>query len=438
MKGKKWLSALLVAALAVTLAPSGGQVKAADDPAVAINNMASTVTEGDRTEFGVTTTGSYTEGKVVGKFHLTAGDSSGVSLEYYETAGNEGWKPLTGDTFGPGTGFPYTDGATSKFAVTFSKPGTYTFAVTIVNVTTNAEVASTSQTVTVNAKPAADIEITNCGPWGESWLGAYDLGWKYINGFDTAKITSIRVGMVDKHKRTVVEYTADAEQVAWQKTNGYITADGLSSAPFYKEHNGTVLEEGRDSDWTVAFGSGYNTWQPAKFYVEVTADGTTYYKEAAYEGNFSCVHEFAVKTAAKAPTCTEPGNVAYWYCKECGKYFNADMTEELSKEELVIPATGHDAVKVEAKEPTADKAGNIEYWYCEVCGKYFSDAALTTEISKEETILAATGDSKEEAADQEKEKDETPKTGDASNILLWAALLVVAGGTTVYMRKRAR
>ena len=72
MKGKKWLSALLVAALAVTLAPSGGQVKAADDPAVAINNMASTVTEGDRTEFEVTTTGNYDNKLVVGKFQLTS------------------------------------------------------------------------------------------------------------------------------------------------------------------------------------------------------------------------------------------------------------------------------------------------------------------------------------------------------------------------------
>ena len=43
----------------------------------------------------------------------------------------------------------------------------------------------------------------------------------------------------------------------------------------------------------------------------------------------------------------------------------------------------HNAVHVEAKEPTCDTDGNIEYWYCSFCDKYFSDKALTQEISKE-------------------------------------------------------
>ena len=32
-------------------------------------------------------------------------------------------------------------------------------------------------------------------------------------------------------------------------------------------------------------------------------------------------HLLAEKTEAKAPTCTQPGNEAYWHCGDCGKYF---------------------------------------------------------------------------------------------------------------------
>ena len=52
----------------------------------------------------------------------------------------------------------------------------------------------------------------------------------------------------------------------------------------------------------------------------------------------------------------------------------------------------HDLQHFEAKDPTCGKEGNIEYWYCAGCGKYFSDEAAGTEIAKEKTVLAATGE----------------------------------------------
>lgn len=47
----------------------------------------------------------------------------------------------------------------------------------------------------------------------------------------------------------------------------------------------------------------------------------------------------------------------------------------------------HDLTKMEGKEPTCTAAGNMEYWYCEECGKYFADKDATTEISEKDTIL---------------------------------------------------
>lgn len=51
----------------------------------------------------------------------------------------------------------------------------------------------------------------------------------------------------------------------------------------------------------------------------------------------------------------------------------------------------HNAKHIEAVAPTCDTVGNIEYWYCDYCDKYYSDPDLTQEISKEKTILKALG-----------------------------------------------
>ena len=48
----------------------------------------------------------------------------------------------------------------------------------------------------------------------------------------------------------------------------------------------------------------------------------------------------------------------------------------------------HKAVHVAKKNPTILSSGNIEYWYCESCGRYFRDAALSQEITLADTILA--------------------------------------------------
>ena len=51
----------------------------------------------------------------------------------------------------------------------------------------------------------------------------------------------------------------------------------------------------------------------------------------------------------------------------------------------------HNLVKVEAETPTCTEPGNIEYWYCEGCNKYFSDEAGTQVITEEATKLPALG-----------------------------------------------
>ena len=82
-----------------------------------------------------------------------------------------------------------------------------------------------------------------------------------------------------------------------------------------------------------------------------------------------------------------------------------------------------------AKAATKTTEGNIEYWYCEGCGKYYSDKDGTKGIKKADTVTAKL-----------KDDSKSPQTGDTSNLALWIALLFVSGGaaigTTVVSRKK--
>lgn len=88
----------------------------------------------------------------------------------------------------------------------------------------------------------------------------------------------------------------------------------------------------------------------------------------------------AVKTPA---TCTEAGVTTYTATVE----FNG-KTHTDTKDVADIPAIGHKLTKTEAKAPTSTDTGNIEYWYCKVCDKYFSDEKAEHEITLEDTIIA--------------------------------------------------
>ena len=102
-------------------------------------------------------------------------------------------------------------------------------------------------------------------------------------------------------------------------------------------------------------------------------------------------------------------------CEVCGKSYG-----ELD------PNNHTDLKHFPAKADTEDSEGNIEYWYCSGCGKYYSDKDGTKEIAKADTVTA--------------KLPKYPQTGDNSNLMLWIALLLASGGavigTTVVSKKK--
>ena len=98
------------------------------------------------------------------------------------------------------------------------------------------------------------------------------------------------------------------------------------------------------------------------------------------------------KTDAKAATCTEAGNEAYWTCSGCGKYFsNENGTNEIEKDSWVLKTLGHDMTKTDAKEATCTEDGNNEYYTCSRCGGVFKDEAGTQATTVEAETLKKLG-----------------------------------------------
>lgn len=170
--------------------------------------------------------------------------------------------------------------------------------------------------------------------------------------------------------------------------NQPITLDQPSSTSFdVGTLSKTELNVGETAEFTVQPKNGLLA---GSYEEDIVITGTNNGKSVSTKVNvkFNVKHN-AIKVERKDPTCTEKGNIEYWYCEACRKYFQDEaLTKELKQEETILPATGHNLTKVDEKKPTVDAAGNIEYWYCEVCNKYFSDEKAEHEITLEDTIIA--------------------------------------------------
>ena len=106
------------------------------------------------------------------------------------------------------------------------------------------------------------------------------------------------------------------------------------------------------------------------------------------------IYHGMTKTNAVAATCTEDGNIDYWTCDNCHKIFSdANGTTEITQAQTVAHALGHSLTRTAAVAATCTEDGNIEYWMCDNCHKFFSDANGTTEITQAQTVAHALGHS---------------------------------------------
>lgn len=111
-------------------------------------------------------------------------------------------------------------------------------------------------------------------------------------------------------------------------------------------------------------------------------------EEKESEEDIACIHSNMQAISAKLPTCTQTGNISYWCCAACGKYFiDAVGSQMISAEQVVLPARGHTEVVDEAIIPTDTSEGLTEGSHCSVCNEIIKEQIVTPVALKEEYTI---------------------------------------------------
>ena len=134
-----------------------------------------------------------------------------------------------------------------------------------------------------------------------------------------------------------------------------------------------------DSAHEHTYGTPTYTWATGN--ASCTATATCSGCEEGTEGHTvteTVTASYAVTTPA---TCTAVGSGTY-----TANFTNALFTQQTQTVE--IPKIDHSLDHHAAVAATCTTAGNIEYWQCSVCEKYFSDAAGSNEITQAQTVVA--------------------------------------------------
>ena len=125
---------------------------------------------------------------------------------------------------------------------------------------------------------------------------------------------------------------------------------------------------------------------PAAFDVVFTNDGSEL-TATIKTGLNGVEYSFDGKTWSNVNT------MAVAHLKDVTAYLRFKETDELNASEAVFKTvnSGHGKlVHHAAVQATCQNTGNIEYWECETCAKYYSDEAAAAEVSPADVIIAKT------------------------------------------------
>lgn len=209
-----------------------------------------------------------------------------------------------------------------------------------------------------------------------------------IGGIENGK-TYCEAQTVTIDEKYIDTVTVNGTKVTLDENNSFIlpAADGEQKI-VAADKAGNIAEV----TVTVHDGHTFGDWKP-------NGDGT-HTRQCTVDG---CNGFETKECSGGKATCTEKA-----VCEVCGKAYG----EPDSKNHT-------DLKHIDAKAATKTAEGNIEYWYCGGCDKYYSGKDGINEIKKADTVTAKLpGDTK------------SPRTGNASDLALWISLLLVSGGVT--------
>lgn len=193
--------------------------------------------------------------------------------------------------------------------------------------------------------------------------------------------------------------TIDEKYIDTVTVNGTkVTLDensGFTLSPADGEQKIIVTDKaGNTAEMTVTINDGHT-------FGEWTSNGDgTHSRKCTVDG---CKGVETMACSGGNATCAEKA-----VCEYCGKAYGKPDSNNHT-----------DLKHIDAKAATKTAEGNIEYWYCGGCDKYYSDKGGINEIKKADTVTAKLpGNPK------------SPRTGNASDLALWISLLFVSGGVT--------
>ena len=211
------------------------------------------------------------------------------------------------------------------------------------------------------------------------------------DGKDVYTATFTNTAFETQTKEVTIEklgHTYGAPVWSWSEDGKTATAtftctrEGCTAETTGHAQNVTATVSGKQKDAPACTDKGTTTYT-AKVNFE-----TKDYTDTKDVQDIKALGHTLTKTAAKAATCTEPGNSEYYTCGTCGKFFSdKDGKNEIVKDSWVIKALGHKLTETPAVTPTCAAGGNNEYWTCSVCHKVFK-ADKTTETTVAAETLA--------------------------------------------------
>ena len=178
-----------------------------------------------------------------------------------------------------------------------------------------------------------------------------------IGGIENGK-TYCKAQTVTINEKYVDTVTVNGAAVTLNENGGFTLAPANGGQRIV-----VTDKAGNTAEMTVTVNDGHT-------YGEWTSNGDgTHTRKCTVDG---CTGSETKDCSGGTATCTEKAK-----CSVCGAGYG-DLN----------PAHHANLVNVPAKAATTSAEGNIEYWHCGGCGKYYKDAAAQDEIKQEDTVIA--------------------------------------------------
>ena len=271
--------------------------------------------------------------------------------------------------------------------------------------------------------PAATKEVT-LSATGHKWGEATYTWTKNATGgyLCTAKRVCENDGAHIENANATVKYTVVTPAACETDGSGTYTATFTAAWAAAQTKSEAILATGHD--WAAATCTAPKTCKVCN----ATEGDALGHNWGAWKSNGDGTH---TRVCSHDKSHTENGNCSGGTadcchkaeCKVCGgKYGSLD------------PDNHSDLKHFPAKRATTRAEGNIEYWYCSGCGKYYRDEAATKEITQKDTVIRKRRPSGDSTTDDKTVK--SVKTGDAGIALyVGMAALSLTGGTWLRRKK---